>query len=126
MKFVLILFTFLATDCAGTDDLASQEVEKAALEKLAKEIKTIADSSTCSENEICAFIGFGSKPCGGNWEYLIYSSSIDVANFKTKVNTYNALEKKYNTKYEIISDCSLVMPPESLTCENGKCKAIKN
>jgi len=126
MKFLLFFLTFLATDCNNVDDFTSQEVEKKALEKLAKEIKILAENSDCSPEFSCDFIGFGSKPCGGNWEYLVYSNSIDVANFLSKVNIYNELENEYNIKWEIISDCMLVMPPNSTTCENGKCVALFN
>ncbi len=126
MKYILVFLTFLATDCAGTDDIASQEVEKKSMEKLANEIKAMADASVCSEGSTCAFIGFGSKPCGGNLEYLVYSNSIDVADFLAKVKTYNALEKKYNIEYGKISDCSLVSPPQGLSCKNGKCIAVNN
>jgi len=124
MKFAFIFLTFLAMNCGNSEDIIEQEVDKVALDKLAKEIKAIAEASICSEEFTCDFIGFGAKACGGNWEYLVYSNSVDVVDFLAKVKTYNALEKKYNIKYEIISDCSLVMPPKALTCENGKCKAV--
>ncbi|NOQ91251.1 MAG: hypothetical protein GQ552_00885 [Flavobacteriaceae bacterium] len=126
MKFLLFFITFLATDCNNTDDIVTQEVEKKALETLAKEIKTIADTSICSSEFTCDYVGFGSKPCGGNWEYLVYSNSIDVVDFLAKVKTYNELEKKYNIKYGIMSDCMVVPPPNKIICENGKCKAIYN
>jgi len=126
MKFLLIFLTFLAIDCSNTDEIVNQEIEKKTLNNLAKEIKALADASICSENFICDYVGFGAKPCGGNWEYLVYSNSIDVANFLAKGKTYNELEKKYNTKYGIVSDCMIVSPPNSIICENEKCKAIYN
>lgn len=126
MKYLLIFLTFLAIDCSNADEIVSQEIEKKALETLTKEIKAIADASICSSEFICDYIGFGSKPCGGNWEYLVYSNSIDVVDFLAKVKTYNELEKKYNTKYSMMSDCMAVSPPNEVICENGKCKAIYN
>ncbi len=126
MKYLLVFLTFLAIDCSNADDIVSQEVEKKALETLAKEIKTLADASICSSEFTCDYVGFGSKPCGGNWEYLVYSNSIDVVDFLAKVKTYNELEKKYNAKYSIMSDCMAVSPPNKIICENGKCKAIYN
>ena len=56
----------------------------------------------------------------------MYSNSIDVVDFLAKVKTYNELEKKYNTKYGMMSDCMAVSPPNKVICENGKCKAIYN
>jgi hypothetical protein len=113
-------------DCDNGDDISGQETEKKALEALAKEIKILANTSICSSEFSCDFVGFGSKPCGGNWEYLIYSNSINVVDFLSKVNNYNELENKYNIKWEIISDCMLVMPPTGTTCENSKCVALYN
>jgi len=124
MKFLLILLTFLAIDCSNTDEIISQEVEKKALETLAKEIVNLAETSICSEDFTCEYIGFGEKPCGGNWEYLVYSNSIDVVDFLAKVKTYNELEKQYNIKYGLMSNCMAVSPPNEVICENGKCKAI--
>lgn len=126
MKFLLIFLTFLAIDCSNNSIIDDQDQEKKALEKLGKEIKTIADDSVCSDEFICDFVGFGSKPCGGNWEYLVYSNSIDVPNFLSKVRKYNELESKFNTKYGIVSDCMVVMPPNQVICDDGKCKAVYN
>ena len=124
MKFLFIFLTFLAMDCSNKDIIADQDLEKKALEKLATEIKSMADESICSDQFICDYIGFGSKPCGGNWEYLVYSSSIDTKKFLDKVKKYNDLEKKLNTKYGIVSDCMFATPPVKVICENGKCKAV--
>ncbi len=84
----------------------------------------MADESLCSDENTCYSVGFGSKPCGGFWEYLVYSNSIEVVDFLAKIQDYNELEKKYNVKYNILSDCFLVMPPKETICENGKCKAV--
>jgi len=126
MKFILIFLTFLALDCSNAEEVVNQEVEKVALDKLAQEIKAMVETSVCSSEFSCNFIGFGSKPCGGNWEYLVYSNSIDIADFISKVKTYNELEKEYNIKWKIISDCMLAMPPNGTTCKDGKCVALYN
>jgi hypothetical protein len=126
MKLIFAFLTFLVIDCSTSDNIISQEVEKAALDSLKIEIKALAAESMCSDENICFSVGFGTKPCGGNWEYLLYSSSIDVVDFLAKVQSYNELEKNYNKKYTIMSDCFLVMPPSKIICEDGKCKAIYN
>ncbi|MCD6544994.1 MAG: hypothetical protein J7K34_10860 [Flavobacteriaceae bacterium] len=126
MKLLLIFLTFLVIDCSDNVTIDNQETEKKTLEKLAKEIRTMADDSVCSDEYVCYFVGFGSKPCGGNRGYLVYSSSINVNSFLKKVKKYNELENKYNIKYGIISDCMMVMPPTGTACEDGKCKAIYN
>jgi len=126
MKILLVFLTFLIIDCSNNEINDNQDSEKTVLEKLAKELRTMADDSVCSDEYVCDFIGFGSKPCGGNWEYLVYSSSIDVNNFRKRIKKYNELEKNYNTKYSIVSDCMMAMPPTSTTCEDGKCIAVYN
>ncbi|MEN8125564.1 MAG: hypothetical protein ABFR32_10580 [Bacteroidota bacterium] len=126
MKYLLIFLTFLTFDCSDVKDPVTQEVQKEALEELAEEIKAIADESICSDEYSCDFIGFGSKPCGGFWSYLVYSNSIDTVNLVTKVKEYNKMEKQYNQKWGIMSDCMVVMPPTSVACENGKCIAVYN
>ncbi len=101
-----------------------QEHDKQVLDRLGKEIRDLADNSVCSNQYTCKYIGMGSKPCGGYRSYLIYSTSIDEDALISKVKKYNALEQKYNEDYGIISDCSIVMPPEKLICKNGKCSAV--
>ncbi|MEN8186556.1 MAG: hypothetical protein ABFR05_05450 [Bacteroidota bacterium] len=126
MKYFLIFLTFLVIDCQDAEDKVTQEVEKKALEELADEIRAIADESVCSAEYSCDFIGFGSKPCGGHWSYLVYSNSIDVVEFIARVKAYNILEEEYNKKWDVFSDCMAVMPPSATTCENGKCKPVYN
>jgi hypothetical protein len=124
MKFVFLFLSFLVIYCDDSGDVSPQEAEKAIIDKLNVEIKGLAKESVCSEEFICYSVGIGAKPCGGFWEYIVYSSSIDVVSFLTKIETMNELEKEYNEKYMILSDCFLAMPPSSLTCENGKCVGI--
>lgn len=127
MKYILIFLTFFAFNCSSNEDLSGQEVkDRQELDKLKLEIINIADLSVCSEEFSCDFIGLGSKPCGGKWEYLVYSNSIDYVELIVKVKVYNDLEKKYNEKYNIVSDCMAVLPPDDVICENGKCKAVYN
>lgn len=124
MKFFFLLLSFLVIYCDDSGDITPQESEKAYIDKLNIEIKSLAKESVCSEEFTCYSVGIGAKPCGGNWEYIVYSSSIEVVSFMEKIETMNELEAAYNEKYMILSDCYLAMPPTSLTCEDGKCVAI--
>lgn len=81
-------------------------------------------SFPCDETTGCNFIAFGSKPCGGPWEYLVYSNAVDEAYLTEMVNTYNQLENSYNSEFEIFSDCAIVNPPEQVGCINGICTII--
>tara|TARA_R110001583_G_scaffold77118_1_gene210243 strand:+ start:851 stop:1240 length:390 start_codon:yes stop_codon:yes gene_type:complete len=102
----------------------SQDKENLDLSSLKDEIEQIINSEDCSEASTCEFIAFGSKPCGGAWSYLVYSSNIDVELLKQKVSIYNKLESEYNIKWNVISDCMAVSPPSNVACINGKCTAV--
>lgn len=124
MKFFFSLLAFLVIYCDDSGNITPQEADKAAIDNLKVEIKSLADASVCSEEFTCYSVGIGSKPCGGFWEYIVYSDSIDVVSFLAKIETLNELEKAYNEKYGIISDCSVAMPPSSMDCIDGKCVGI--
>jgi len=124
MKFFFFFLTFLAINCTGSDQIKDQDTEKKELEQMAKEIRVLAEASSCSDSFTCKYVAFGSKPCGGPWGYLVYSTSVDETELLKKVEDYNEKERKYNIKFGIISDCSFAMPPDKVICENGKCKAV--
>ena len=124
MKFLFFLMAFLVIYCDDSGDISPQEAEKEVIDNLKIEIKNLADTSVCSEEYSCYSVGIGAKPCGGFWEYIVYSNSIDIVSFLTKIDTLNELEKKYNEKYSIQSDCFIAMPPSSITCVDGKCTGV--
>ena len=124
MKILLILLPLLIMNCYVTDNKTTQKDDKRALDIFADKITVLTEQSVCSNKFTCEYIGFGSKACGGFQSYLVYSNSIDVPELLIKVKTYNEMEKQYNQKWGIISECMVVMPPKSVVCENGKCKAM--
>ena len=124
MKLFFSLIVLLIGFGPITQEVSAQEAEKEVIDNLKIEIKELAVKSACSEEYMCYSVGVGAKPCGGFWEYLIYSGSIDLESFFAKIETLNELEKEYNQKYSIQSDCFIAMPPKSVSCEDGKCKGI--
>ena len=124
MKLFFSLLAFLVIYFDGSGAISLQETEKAEIDKLKIEIKSLADESVCSEEFSCFSVGIGAKPCGGFWEYIVYSNSIDVVSFFKKIETMNDLEKTYNEKYMIQSDCFIAMPPGSIDCVDGKCVGV--
>ena len=91
------------------------------LEQLELEIIDIISIPVCSDDNNCRFIGFGAKPCGGYWEYLVYSIvNVDSTFLSNKVIQYNELNDSLNIQYEILSDCDFVSPP-NVHCDNGAC-----
>jgi hypothetical protein len=128
-KFLPLIFvvclSLVAFQCHEDDVVPpTQEEEQAALSILKSEIENLANASVCNETNECQFIGLGSKPCGGAWSYLIYSTSIDTEKLENLVDTYNQKEKDFNATWAIVSDCALVNPPTNVECENNICVAV--
>lgn len=127
-KFYLLLFlcclSFMAFQCNDDDSVTTKESDLLALSVSKKAIETLAATSVCNETSTCKFIALGSKPCGGPWSYLIYSTSINVEKLENMIETYNKKEAEFNQKWGVFSDCSYALPPTSVNCENNTCVAI--
>ena len=79
---------------------------------------------SCQQDSDCHAVGFGSKPCGGPSEALIYSTQgLDEEAFLQQVEEFNRQEEEYNRRNEIVSDCMYVPLPDSLVCNLGQCQA---
>ncbi len=117
--YFLALVVFLG--CTSDEGVELRDAQM--LDKLAIEIADLIESSECSEQSQCAYIAFGSKPCGGPWGYLVYSTTIDVNLLEYKVNLYNQIQREYNQRNRVVSDCLVASPPSALVCEDGRCRA---
>ena len=117
----IIIYVLLFAGCNSSDDSDNFESDLQELTLMRTAIEELADTSSCSDRAECLFIALGSKPCGGPWSYLIYSSTIDTAQLEEMVETYNNKQAAFNTKYGQASDCMAVLPPTELICEDGKC-----
>ena len=126
MKIFLLVLALVLTSSACNDnvEMENQERDIVILSELRNEILELAGKNICADDEECNFLGLGSKPCGGYWSYIVYSNSIQVDDLLSRVAYYNKFEKELNNKWNLVSDCSFVLPPSSLICENGKCKAV--
>ena len=115
-KFILVpLFLLLfSTQCEDDIPPFTQETEQQELATLKTEIENLANTSFCGDAFECKFIAFGSKPCGGPWGYLVYSTSIDTEELENRVERYNREEAIYNTEWGITSDCAVNNPPEKI------------
>jgi hypothetical protein len=121
MSLCLVLFS---TQCEEDIIPLTQEREAEELSILKQSIEDLASQSVCNESTECAYIAFGSKPCGGPWSYLVYSTSINTEELLSLVEDYNQKEALYNTTWGISSDCTIVNPPTSVKCENNTCIAV--
>ena len=122
--FILAISIFLMAFQCEDEAENTKEDEQKALIANKKPIEDLAATSVCNESTECKFIAFGSKPCGGPWSYLIYSTSINIENLENMVENYNKMEAEFNEKWGVISDCSFVLQPTSINCENNICLAV--
>lgn len=121
--FIILILT---TSFAGCDDIKSdQELTILELEKQLQEIYAFIDNEDCSQGSECSFMPYGSKACGGPQGYLLFSSETDVPTLHKMVEKHRNAEAAYNKQNRMISDCSIPVPPDKLTCENGKCIQIE-
>jgi hypothetical protein len=105
------------TENPDNGSLTQQEAQE--MENLKSEILAMAKSEKCSNSADLKSVGLGVKACGGPVSYIAYSTKIDEAKFMEKVNLYNQKSTEYNKKYNLVSDCMLILPPEKIECENG-------
>ncbi|WP_379966522.1 hypothetical protein [Epilithonimonas sp. UC225_85] len=103
---------------AGTGSLSKEESQE--MEALKAEITALANSEKCTNPADWKTVGLGVKACGGHVSYIAYSNKIDEKTFLEKVNLYNQKSTEYNKKYNLVSDCMLVMQPENIACENDQ------
>lgn len=124
LPIMMILFlSVVATQCEENKVPPTQADDSKELQVLKTEIEALVNASTCNENTTCEFIALGSKPCGGPWSYLVYSTSIDIQKLEGLVENYNQVETEFNNKWGIASDCAIAIPPTSIKCENNTCVA---
>lgn len=104
-------------------DLGAKQEQKdrRQLRKMRAAIDEAVGEAGCEDVEDCRFIALGAKPCGGPWEYLVYSvTQTDAVGLAEQVAAYNRFESQMNSKYGYASDCAL--PPEpQLGCVEGRC-----
>lgn len=118
VTFLMISIAFLLTQCSSSDN-SSETITQEMLNAKKAEVLALINNSSCSGS--CNYIAFGSKPCGGPREYLLFSSSIDQTQLIDLVIEYNEMDRQYNIQTGAISDCMVVQPPTSVGCVNGNC-----
>ncbi|WP_426479870.1 hypothetical protein ACP3T3_10815 [Chryseobacterium sp. CBSDS_008] len=104
-------------------DEDSQKYEQAQLDRLKASIESEVSGGKCTDAGEWAFAPMGAKACGGPQQYIAYPKKIEET-FLQRVNEYTDKVKAFNEKYNITSDCMMVMPPASLKCINGKIRLI--
>jgi hypothetical protein len=119
--FSALTFALIVTACAGgqSSSVPAQSSSQD-LDSLRVAIQqTIGEAAETPDS--CRLIAFGSKPCGGPWQYLPYSiEATDSVTLAHLVDEYNSAEAKLNREQGRTSDCSVVQRPD-LVLEEGHC-----
>lgn len=102
-------------------DKNSKEDDLRKLAEMRDVIELMVENPVCSDSADCAYIGLGSKPCGGPWRYIIYSkATVNEEALEQRVAEYNEFERIINRRYGLISDCSIPNLPR-IGCLDGVC-----
>ncbi len=119
--FLIIIPAMLLVSC-DKDNSESDDLDR--LAQMKREIIDMIGEPTCGDSTDCRIIGFGAKPCGGYWEYLVYSiADLDTTLLIQKVNQYNEFNETLNRRYGWESDC-MVTPVPEIECIDGVCTAV--
>lgn len=104
----------------------SMKEDQDRLDTQLKEIQnmSMAQQTVCQNASAWRFTAIGSKSCGGAMGYITYAAKIDTVTFINKVKAYTSGQQEFNKKWNAGSDCSIILAPKGLTCENGKPKLV--
>jgi hypothetical protein len=121
VRRLLPALLLIAVACSdGDDDTLNQ------IEALEVQICDLVANQSCAAVDSCAYIGFGSKPCGGPWEQLVYcATNVDEAQLESLIAQHATLEEQYNIDNQIASDCSVPNDPV-LELVGGDCADSAN
>lgn len=115
--YVILTFGFLSSCGIFSEDSRKFQLDE--IEELQSEILALSESVPCTNSAEWKFTPMGSKACGGPSRYIAYHQSIE-ADFLELVRQYTQLQAEYNQKNNVVSDCLLIAPPKSVSCEGGK------
>lgn len=106
-------------------DENSQKYDQAQLDKIKASIETEISKEKCTNVNEWTFAPMGAKACGGPQLYIAYPKNQE-ATILPKINDYTEKVKAFNQKYNIMSDCMMIMPPTSIKCVNGKPELVNS
>lgn len=100
-----------------------QAADRARIDSLVAIARSIARQDGCSDATGCATMALGVKACGGPKEYLVYCSArTNREELTAAVELVNRLEREFNERYDVASDCMMVLEP-GVAVEGGRCVA---
>ena len=97
----------------------AQNKDREMLSAMIQDIESSISTQTCSDASQWAFAPIGSKPCGGPSSYIAYPKAMEDE-ILAKIEDFTRAQAAFNTKYQLMSDCRMVMPPSGIQCVDGK------
>jgi hypothetical protein len=125
ISLIISQIIFLAAfSCSDDDKPVSCADRETYINELGNNILAFAETSICSDDFECRYIGFGVKACGGPAGYLIYTTSIDTLELAIMVNDFNNQQEMYNQECGGVSTCDVPQPPIGFDCVDNTCIPI--
>ena len=124
MKSLTLLFFILSSFISCESPEENLEKDRELLQLKLEEIKTYIATENCTQDAQCEYIAYGNKACGGPSGYLVFPSDLNLEELEELIADYTQAEREFNAKYNQISDCAIVLPPENIKCVDGKCEII--
>lgn len=106
------------------NNMAQQE-DRQQLTSLMREIDAFIALEPCTNPADFKFTAIGAKPCGGPSSYIAYPTKLE-AQILPKIEHFTQMQSAFNKKYNLMSDCAMVMPPSEIRCENGKAVLVRD
>lgn len=105
------------------DNNFTQEDDQRLMKSLIQEIDSLISAEPCTDVANWKFTAIGAKACGGPSSYIAYPVQLEDE-ILPKVTQFTSMQSTFNTKYGLMSDCAIVLPPAEIICENGKAVLI--
>ena len=105
------------------DNNFTQEDDQLRMKGLIQEIDSLINEEPCTDVANWKFTAIGAKACGGPSSYIAYPVQLEDE-ILPKVTQFTSMQSAFNTKYGLMSDCAIVLPPAEIICENGKAVLI--
>ena len=121
LRLAVVVFLLAGTAAC---QISGPEHSDSELQSIEASIVELVGEAPAEQASSCKTIAFGSKPCGGPWSYLIYSSEYTDEDVLVKlVSRYNELQAKINRETGMMSDCAIAIEPD-LELRDGFCQAV--
>ena len=113
-----------AEPAAGEMPPKDSPSDSSALDMARAAIRSLVGEPACSSVTQCRAQPFGSKPCGGPRQYLIFSATVtDSVRLASALARYHELDARQNERLGMSSDCAVVSRP-ALACALRQCAAV--